>query len=70
MSAQRTGAPRIDTEAVVRIVGQHADRIGCDTSNRTAAIAWATRHGTNTIHACAIGRNRADVLRNRQGEAA
>lgn len=63
----------VDGGSVNRIVGDHARKIGCDTSNVRAAIAWAFEHGTHTIDACNKGKARAEQLRARQpatGDAA
>lgn len=64
-----TGERRIDAVAVRRVIHDHACKIGCDTSNRDAALAWALRYGTCTLDACRQGKQRAEKLRAQQPSA-
>jgi hypothetical protein len=61
-----TPRPLVDAASVRRCVTDHANKIGCNDSNRRAAITWALANGMNTMHAVKVGYERADQLRARQ----
>ena len=68
-AATRRSAPPaagVDVAEVERQVRAYAFRIGCNESNRMAAVATALKWGNNTEQAIAEGKKRADKLRSMQ----
>lgn len=55
-----------DVHAIARCVATFARGEGCDDSNTTAAVAWALRHGGDTLTCIRIGKARAKQLAARQ----